>query len=68
MAGPERFRFDEISHRFLSITKDTRQVVTDNHARYFGAILEEQSLVPKGNSRLGTTRFEDWLSQSIVKS
>ena len=37
LAGPERFRFDEIIRQFLSATQDTRQVVTDTHARYFGA-------------------------------
>jgi uncharacterized protein YbjT (DUF2867 family) len=63
LAGPERFRFDEIIRQFLSATQDTRQVVTDMHARYFGAKLAEQSLVPRGNSRIGATHFEDWLSQ-----
>ena len=67
LAGPERFRFDEIIRQFLSATQDTRQVVTDMHARYFGARLDEQSLVPTGNSLLGATRFEDWLSHSTVK-
>ena len=68
LAGPERFRFDEIIRQFLSATQDTRQVVTDMHARYFGAKLDEQSLVPRGNSQIGTTRFQDWLSHSIVKN
>ena len=67
LAGPERFRFDEIIRQFLSATQDTRQVVTDTHARYFGAKLDEQSLVPRGNSRIGATRFEEWLSHSTVK-
>ena len=67
LAGPERFRFDEIIRQFLSATQDSRQVVTDTHARYFGAKLDEQSLVPRGNSLLGATRFEDWLSHSTVK-
>jgi uncharacterized protein YbjT (DUF2867 family) len=67
VAGPERFRFEEITRRFLSATQDTRQVVTDINARYFGAKLDEQSLVPSGNSHLGATRFEDWLSYSTVK-
>ena len=67
LAGPERFRFDEIIRQFLSATQDTRQVVTDMNARYFGAKLDEQSLVPKGNSQIGATRFEDWLSHSTVK-
>ena len=59
LAGPERFHFDEIIRQFLSATEDTRQVVTDTHARYFGAKLDEQSLVPKGSSQIGATRFED---------
>ena len=68
LAGPERFRFDEIIGQFLSATQETRQVVTDMHARYFGAKLDEQSLVPRGNSQIGATRFEDWLSLSTVKN
>ena len=67
LAGPERFRFDEIGRRFLSATRDPRQVVTDGDARYFGAKLDEQSLVPTGNSRSGATRFEDWLRHSTMK-
>src|SRR5215471_15840072 len=61
LAGPERFRFDDIIRQFLNATQDTRQVVIDTHARYFGAKLDEQSLVPIGNSHIGATRFEDWL-------
>jgi hypothetical protein len=64
LAGPKRYRFDEIVGQFLSATPDGRQVVTDTQARYFGARLEEQSLVPIGNSRIGVTLFEDWLSHS----
>jgi len=62
LAGPERFRFDEIIRQFLSATQDTRQVVIDTHARYFGAKLDEQSLIPRGNSHIGATRFKGWLS------
>jgi uncharacterized protein YbjT (DUF2867 family) len=68
VAGPERFRFDEIIPQFLSATQDTRQVVTDMDARYFGAKLDEQSLIPRGASHIGATRFEDWLSYSTVKT
>jgi uncharacterized protein YbjT (DUF2867 family) len=62
LAGPERFRFDKIIPQFLSATQDTRQVITDMHARYFGAKLDDQSLIPKGASHIGATRFEDWPS------
>jgi uncharacterized protein YbjT (DUF2867 family)/nitrite reductase/ring-hydroxylating ferredoxin subunit len=61
IAGPERFRFDQFIRRALSARNDTRMVVDDAHARYFGAELSEQSLVPGDNARLGKTRFEDWL-------
>jgi uncharacterized protein YbjT (DUF2867 family) len=67
LAGPERYRFDEITRRFLSATHDARQVVTDADARYFGARLDESSLVPTGDSRIGAVRFEEWLRHSAVK-
>jgi uncharacterized protein YbjT (DUF2867 family) len=67
LAGPDRLRFDEVIRRYLSSTQDPRQVVTDADARYFGAKLDEQSIVPIGNSRLGATRFEDWLGHSTGK-
>ena len=66
LAGPDRFHFEEIIRQFLSATHDSRQVVVDNHARYFGAALNDQ-LVPQGNSRIGLTRFEDWLNRSIAQ-
>ena len=68
LAGPERFRFDEIIRQFLSATQDTSQVVTDMHARYFGAKLDEQSLIPRGTSHIGATGFKGWLSHSTVKT
>src|SRR5262245_19053251 len=68
VAGPERFRFDDIIRQFLSATQDTRQVVIDTHARYCGAKLDEQSLIPRGNAHSGATRFEDWLSHATAKT
>jgi uncharacterized protein YbjT (DUF2867 family) len=64
IAGPERIRLDALVQRFLSATQDPREVVTDVHARYFGVELNDQSLTPGTNARLGPTRFEDWLSRS----
>ena len=65
IAGPERVRLDELVGRFLRATQDPREVVTDVHARYFDAELNDQSLTPRDNPRIGSTRFEDWLSRSI---
>src|ERR671919_654770 len=59
VAGPERIRLDELVRRYLSANRDARKVTTDVHARYFGTELNDQSLTPGDNPRLGKTRFED---------
>jgi hypothetical protein len=41
-------------------------VVADVHAHYFGAGLNDQALTPGNNTRIGATRFQDWLSRSLV--
>jgi uncharacterized protein YbjT (DUF2867 family) len=64
LAGPEAFRLDELARRFLSAKDDPRQVTADVHARYFGAELDDRSLLPGDDARIAPTRFEDWLSQS----
>jgi uncharacterized protein YbjT (DUF2867 family) len=64
IAGPERVRLSELVGRFLKATKDPRKVVADTHALYFGVELNDQSLVPGDNPRIGATRFDDWLSQT----
>lgn len=64
VAGPEQFRFDELIRLGLSARNDTREVIADPHARYFGTELSERSLVPDDGARLGETRFEDWLGRS----
>jgi uncharacterized protein YbjT (DUF2867 family) len=64
IAGPERLALDELVRRFLSANRDPRQVVADVHARYFGTELNDQSLTPGDKPRLGSTRFDDWLSRS----
>jgi uncharacterized protein YbjT (DUF2867 family) len=65
LAGPEQFRFDEFIRRALNARNDPRDVITDAHARYFGAELSERSLVPSEGALLGETRFEDWLSGAV---
>ena len=64
VAGPEAMPLDELVRRFLRATGDTRKVVPDVHARYFGAVLDDQSLTPGKHPRLGAIRFEDWLARS----
>jgi uncharacterized protein YbjT (DUF2867 family) len=64
IAGPERAPFDQIIARYLKATGDPREVVTDREARYFGGKVEEYSLVPLGEARLGRIGFDEWLNRS----
>ena len=68
IAGPEPFRIDELVRRRLTSLHDAREVIADPNARYSGAKIDERTLVPGNNARLGETRFETWLTQSAAKS
>ncbi len=63
VAGPERFRLDDLIRRTLGARHDPRAVVTDPRARYSGVLLGERTLVPGSGARLAATRLEDWLRQ-----
>ena len=65
LAGPSPIRQDDLVRRFLNATGDPRTVITDPQALYYGNAVNDQSLTPGDNPRLGPTRFEDWLSRSI---
>ena len=67
IAGPERIPLNELARRYLRATKDPRQVVADVHARYFGTEINDQSLTPGDNPRIGSIRFEDWLSRTVPR-
>ncbi len=62
IAGPERRPIDEMVGRFLGATNDPRTAVADAKAGYFGIAVNDRSLTPGDNPRIGATRFEDWLS------
>ncbi|HWX16403.1 MAG TPA: SDR family oxidoreductase [Chthoniobacterales bacterium] len=66
VAGPDRIRQDELVRQYLSATSDTWKVVTDDNAGYFGIKVNDQSLVPGNNPRLGPTHYEDWLKRSAA--
>jgi len=64
IAGPDRFPLDELARKFLAARADSRQVIADVHARYFGSELNDRSLVAGDRPRIGPTRFQNWLSRT----
>jgi uncharacterized protein YbjT (DUF2867 family) len=68
IAGPERAPFNEIVARYLKAVGDPRQVVSDPEARYYGGRVEELSLVPLGQARLGRIGFDEWLRRSQARA
>ena len=64
IAGPVQYRMDEFFREVLAATGDPREVVTDEHARYFGTELSKQSLVPVGQALLGKTSYFEWDGQA----
>jgi uncharacterized protein YbjT (DUF2867 family) len=68
IAGPERAPFNEIVARYLKALSDPREVVRDPEARYFGGRVEERSLVPLGEARLGRIGLDEWLRRSVAQT
>jgi len=64
IAGLERAPFNEFVARYLKAVGDPRKVVSDPEARYYGGRVEERSLVPLGEARLGRIGFDEWLRRS----
>ncbi|WP_254560532.1 SDR family oxidoreductase [Dyadobacter diqingensis] len=62
IAGPDRLRLSELVQQYLTEMKDPRKVVSDVHARYFGAELTDDMLVPGANPRIGKINFETWFA------
>lgn len=65
VAGPQCFRLPDLATEVLTAYEDRRRVVADPHATYFGARLDEASLLPGPEARIAALRFEDWLRDSL---
>jgi uncharacterized protein YbjT (DUF2867 family) len=64
IAGPERVRLSDLIRRYLQATADSRSVVEDASAPYFGAELKSDTLMPGLNPRIGSVNFDAWFAQS----
>jgi uncharacterized protein YbjT (DUF2867 family)/quercetin dioxygenase-like cupin family protein len=67
IAGPDQVRQDELVRQYLTATGDPRKVVTDANAGYYGIEVNDQSLVPGSNPRLGSMHFADWLGRTTTQ-
>jgi uncharacterized protein YbjT (DUF2867 family) len=63
--GPKKLFLDEAIRQELAARRDSREVIADPHARYYGIAVTEQTLVPEGNAKLGSILFEDWLLREV---
>src|SRR5437899_999582 len=61
-AGPDTFHLDELVGRVLAHDKDPRKVIADPAALYYGVKVNDQTLRPGPNPRLGATKFDWWLT------
>ena len=68
IAGPQRAPFNEIIAHYLKAIGDPREVVRDPEARYWGGRVEERSLVPLGDARLGRIGLDEWLRRSEARA
>ena len=63
IAGPQQLRLDEFIRQALHAHHDTRTVITDSGAGYYGVEVDERTLLPEDGARLGRIHFAEWLTQ-----
>jgi uncharacterized protein YbjT (DUF2867 family) len=68
VGSPQQFRFDELIRRALTAQQDTRGVIADPKARYYGATLEERSLVPGEGARVGDMTLDEYVRQKAASA
>ena len=62
IAGPDRFTLDESIRKVLEYDHDTRKVIADPQAPYYGIKVALDALVPGPTVHLGSTKFDWWLT------
>lgn len=62
IGGPEKLPLADLVQHYLTFKKDPRTVVADLHARYFGAELQADTLVPGPAARIGAITVDQWLA------
>lgn len=68
VAGPDRYPLDGIVRARLRASNDTRRVLADPRARYFGVVLDDHTLLPATSATVFPTRFAEWLVDNAPTS
>jgi uncharacterized protein YbjT (DUF2867 family) len=68
IGGPEAFLLPDLLRTALTARGDTREVVADPKAQYWGIDIDERTLVPGDGAMLFDTRFEDWILETAAKA
>ncbi len=68
VGGPERFRLPELIRTALTARGDSREVVLDPSAGYWGVQIDETTLVPDEGATLYDVRFSDWAQEAAAKA
>jgi uncharacterized protein YbjT (DUF2867 family) len=62
IAGPEKLPLHDAVLAALKAKQDTRKVIQDDKAPYFGMIINDRSLTPQGGASLGQMTLKNWLA------
>jgi uncharacterized protein YbjT (DUF2867 family) len=68
VGGPQRFRLPDLIRTALTARGDSRSVVADPGAGYWGVAIGETTLVPSEGATLFDIRFEDWILEAAAKA
>jgi uncharacterized protein YbjT (DUF2867 family) len=68
IGGPLQYRLPDLIRTALLSGGDTREVVADPAAGYWGIPIGERDLVPGDGATLFDIRFEDWVLEAAAKA
>ncbi|MNY59714.1 hypothetical protein D3C86_1961900 [compost metagenome] len=65
IAGPEKIRMNTFAQEYLTAQEDRRTIVAEPDGLYFGSVIDDRSLTPGPNPRIGKVTLEDWLRSAV---
>lgn len=68
IGGPDMVLLPDLIRTALTARGDSRSVVADPAAQYWGIDIGERTLVPGPGATLFDTRFEDWILEAAAKA